>query len=148
MAKLVTMVSVCVLAAAFGCGGDSKKETTTTTTTTETTEDTTENKEPDVEISEDSLTEIDAMLKRKRDSVSRCFSEALKAKEVTKKDRGTVLVHFTIGTEGKATSSRIGEHKIDSKVLHSCILGKVNRWTFPKLPKELKYSYSFGFAYF
>ncbi len=150
MAKWVTMVSVCVLATALGCGGDSKKETDTTPTTTTTTgdDDDSEKTEPVVEISEDKLTEIDAMLKRKRDSVSRCFGEALKANDVTKKDRGTIVVHWTIGTDGKAKDSRVGEARIKSKVLHNCVLEKLNRWQFPTLPKELKYSYSFGFAYF
>lgn len=146
MVKLAQVLSVCVLVTALGCGGgDKKKETTPTATNS--TDDPAPKPRP-VEISSDKLTEIDALLKRKRDTVTRCFAEAMEAKEVTKNDRGSVTVHFTIGMEGKATAARIGEHTIKSAVLHQCVLTRVKRWSFPVLPKPLDYSYSFGFAPF
>lgn len=148
--KLVSLIISISAVAAFACGGgDKAKKDTTTTTTTGDGNGTGEKEDPPlVEITEDKLTEIKSMLKRKRDSVTKCFGEAMKAKELTKNDRGSITVLFTISTDGKAINARVGETTIKSETLNKCVLIRLRRWEFPTLPKELQYSYRFGFASF
>jgi|GEM_PF-6968440 len=149
MAKWLTFISVCVMAAALGCGGGSKKEKPTTPTTTSSdADDSTETTQPKPEVTELQLTEIQSMLNRKRLTVSRCFGVALKAGEVNKTDSGYVTVMFNIGTDTKAHDAHVSQATIKSKALSKCVLEHFSLWTFPKLPKQLPYSYRFTFKYF
>ena len=89
--------------------------------------------------------EIQHLFDRRRAMVSRCFSTAIDAGELTDDDRGYVTIMLQIDEQGRAQNARVEESTLDSQHLHGCILDHVRKWEFGSLPRTIEYSYSYQF---
>lgn len=91
--------------------------------------------------------EIQRFFDRKRNYMTRCFTEAIDAGEVDKRTTaGRATVVMTINKRGQPTKVRISQMQPKSAYLEKCIIENVEKWTITTLPKPLDYSYTFGFG--
>ncbi len=128
--------------AASACGGGSKKKVEEPTPV-DAEPVATEDDEP--VVSDQQYMEIKAFFDRKRRIVARCFGDAMDAGEVDKNAKGRVTVKVTIGKDGTLSDVSITHSNLKSKLLETCIVGKVRKWTVVTLPKAIDYTYMFGF---
>jgi hypothetical protein len=94
------------------------------------------------------MDEIKTALDRKRNAATRCLTEAIDAGELDKNARGAVTVGFVIAPSGQPRDVQVLEASIDSKLLHGCVTDLVSGMTFPELPHDLDWSYTFAFEAF
>jgi hypothetical protein len=99
--------------------------------------------EPDVMIPEHRWVEIEHLFERRRPIISRCFSQAIDAGELSDDDTGYLTIGLTITEEGRAVDLEISESTLDSKHLHDCALTRVSEWDFGPLPRSTPYSFSY-----
>jgi hypothetical protein len=93
----------------------------------------------------ETLDRIKELLDSKRITMSRCLSDAADAGKVGKNAKGKVTVEFVISTSGKPKDVKIGSSSVNSKVVEDCVVGKVEAMAFPEVPKDLDWSYTYGF---
>lgn len=94
------------------------------------------------------LEQIQNELDRKRGVATRCLTDAVDAGEADKNARGKIVVEFLIQRSGKATNVEIVKSSIESQVLESCIVDLITKISFPDIPKDLDWSYTFAFEAF
>ncbi|MCX4240670.1 AgmX/PglI C-terminal domain-containing protein [Paraliomyxa miuraensis] len=58
-----------------------------------------------------------------------CYNEGLQRNEDL---AGRVAIQFTVGKEGKVTSSHVSEDSLDDEAVSSCMAEAVGRWMFPR----------------
>jgi len=91
------------------------------------------------------LDRIKEALDAKRVVMSRCLSDAVDAGQAQKSAKGEVTVNFVITPEGKATQVKVGKSTVGSKAVDECVIAKVGQIVFPEVPKNLDWSYTYGF---
>jgi len=94
------------------------------------------------------LEQIQNELDRKRGVATRCLTDAVDAGEADKNAHGKIVVEFLIQRSGKATNVEIVKSSIKSQVLESCIVDLITKISFPDIPKDLDWSYTFAFEAF
>ncbi len=94
------------------------------------------------------MDEIKTALDRKRNAATRCLTEAIDAGELDKNARGALTVGFVIASSGQPRDVQVLEASLDSKLLHGCVTDLVSSMTFPQLPHDLDWSYTFAFEAF
>ena len=104
--------------------------------------------EGDVLIPEEKFVEIQALFDRKQPIVSRCFPRAVEAGELPEDAVGYVTVGLVITRSGQPTNVRVLETSLQSELLNECVTGRVSKWDFTTLPKDLEYSYTYQFEKF
>lgn len=81
--------------------------------------------------------------------LSNCYGQALMEKKSAKL-AGAVLIRFTIGPDGRATSPAVVPEKssIDNKTLNQCLFAGITSWDFPVHPDglDLDTQYLFQFS--
>jgi hypothetical protein len=131
--------------AVSGCGGSSKKTTASTMpsggedATTPPTEST------GVMESAEALEGINRALDRKRPMAARCLSEVVDRKELPGSARGKMTLGFTISADGKASAVKVIKSTLESEALATCVIGIVERITFPTLDHAREWSYTYAF---
>jgi hypothetical protein len=126
----------------FACGGKPKQQDTTPPDDNGMTTpppDTSGNMVPP-----DKMDEIQKDLGRKRESASRCLSQAVDNKELPKQSKGKITLEITI-TGGKASNVKVISASLDSKTLHDCVIHQVQEIEFPQLPNPYETSYTYQF---
>jgi TonB family protein len=93
----------------------------------------------------ETLDRIKEALDAKRTVMSRCLSDAVVAGQADKGARGQVTVNFVIRPDGKATNVKVGKSTVGSKAVDECVTAKVAQISFPEVPKDLEWSYTYGF---
>lgn len=93
----------------------------------------------------ETMDEIQRTLDRKRQSMSRCLSLAVDAKELPRNAKGKVTVDLVVAPGGKASSVKITRATIESKSLDECVVSRVREIQFPEVPREIPTSYTYGF---
>jgi hypothetical protein len=93
----------------------------------------------------ETLDRIKELLDSKRITMSRCLSDAVTAGQAGKNAKGKVTVEFVISTSGQAKNVKIGSSTVKSKAVEDCVVGKVEAMAFPEVPKDLDWSYTYGF---
>ncbi len=88
---------------------------------------------------------IRMVFERKTAIVSRCYADAISAGEVKTGDRGYITVGASVEPDGKARGASILETDLNSKVLHSCVIARVESWDFPKPPVVYQTSHTYRF---
>lgn len=91
---------------------------------------------------------IQRTLDRRRAIASRCLTDAVEAGEAKKNARGKVTVNFVVTTGGKARDVSIASTSLDSEMVQQCVIELVASTTFPELPRDLDWSYTFAFEAF
>lgn len=96
-------------------------------------------------VSPEKMDEIERLLDRKSNIISKCLSKAVDAKELPKNSRGKVTLDIVISPAGKADSVKIIKASLDSQSLHGCIIEHVKEIQFPDLPKPYPTSHTYAF---
>jgi len=89
--------------------------------------------------------EIQRMFERKRNTVSRCLSSAIDAKELPKSSRGKITLNVTVSPGGKASDVKVVHATLESQLLTECVIAKVREIVFPEVPKDYPTSYTYAF---
>ena len=92
----------------------------------------------------ETLDRIKEVLDSKRTTMSRCLTDAQNAGQAEKTAKGKITVTFVIAPSGKAKNVKIGESSINSKAVTDCVIAKVEQISFPEVPKDLDWSYTYG----
>jgi hypothetical protein len=90
------------------------------------------------------MDEVNQLLDRRRNTVSRCLSQAVEAGEAPKNAHGKITLEIKIGTDGKTTSVEVVKSQIESKEVQGCVKRKVEEIAFPQMKKPFETSYTFG----
>ncbi len=127
------------------CGGGSKKNTPSTIPGWGN-----DGTAPPVEAtgpmeSAEALDGINRALDRKRPMAARCLSEAVDRKEVSGSAHGKMTLGFTISADGKASAIKVIKSTLESEQLMACVVGVVERITFPTLGHARDWSYTYAF---
>jgi TonB family protein len=93
----------------------------------------------------DKIDEIQRLLERRRETVSRCLTFAINNKDLPKSARGRVTLAITVTPSGKADAVKVLKSSIDSKSLNDCVVGKVKETVFPEIPKSYETTYTYTF---
>jgi hypothetical protein len=93
----------------------------------------------------ETMDEIQRVLDRKRQSMSRCLALAVDNRELPRNAKGKVTVDLVIAPGGKATEVKIVRATIESKSLDDCVVSRVREIQFPEVPREVPTSYTYGF---
>lgn len=138
------VIGLAVAAALGACGGGGKKE--------ETVPDDDGGGEEVVDdggmIPPERMDEITNDLNRKRQSASRCLTEAIDAGEADKNSRGKITLEFVIAASGKAKDISVVKATLKSKMVQDCVIELLSKMDFGALPRDLDWSYSFAFEAF
>jgi hypothetical protein len=140
---MVKHVLVCMLMVA-ACGGGKKGTTTPDDTSTGTQTVQNDTGASDM-VSPETMDEIQRLLKRKGDAVSRCLAFAIDNKELPKSSKGKITLGISISRAGKPEDIKVIKASIESKSLTDCVLGKVREIQFPEVPKTYETTYTYGF---
>ncbi len=141
------IVTVLVLVAALGaCGGGGGK-----TEETIPDEGDGEEVEPDDDggmIPPERMDAITNDLNRKRQTASRCLTEAIDAGDADKNSRGKITLEFVIAASGKPRDISVVNATLKSKMVQDCVVELVGNMDFGALPRDLDWSYTFAFEAF
>jgi hypothetical protein len=98
--------------------------------------------------SPETLQEIQSDLDRKRDPATRCLTNAIDGGDVDKNAHGSIAVDFVITPDGHAKNVTITKSTIDAQSVQDCVKKLVENISFPSVPKDLDWSYTFAFEAF
>jgi len=90
------------------------------------------------------MEEVNQLLDRRRNIVSRCLSTAVEAGNAPKNARGKITLEIKIGGDGKATSVQVIKSSIESPEVQGCVKRKVEEIAFPQLNKPFETSYTYA----
>ena len=90
------------------------------------------------------MDEVNNLLDRRRNIVSRCLSQAVENGNAPKNARGKITLEIKIGTDGKATSVEVVKSSIDSTEVQGCVKRKVEEIAFPQMNKPFETSYTYA----
>lgn len=93
----------------------------------------------------DKIDEIRKSLDRKRPVVARCLASAIDNQELPRSASGKITLDIVISPAGKAESVKVTRSTLVSKLLESCVIGRVQEIAFPELPRVFETSYTYGF---
>lgn len=97
-------------------------------------------------ISAEDLEAVSLYFERKRTVVSRCFSDAMDAREVPEGVRELYLtVTVTVHPDGKARDARFSDATVKSETIESCVREHIGKWTLPEVSQSFEYSHRYGF---
>lgn len=147
MTKMKTSLLLLVVLAAAACGSKNKNNAEeggggATIDPNATTGDTTDRSGEQVDPVK--MDEVNQLLDRKRQIMSRCLSMAVEAGDAPKNARGKITLAIKIGADGKATSVEVIKASIESKQVHGCVIRKVEEITFPQMGKPFETSYTYA----
>jgi hypothetical protein len=91
------------------------------------------------------MDEIERLLDRKSNIISKCLARAVDNKELPRNSRGKVTLDIRISPAGKADTVKIINASLDSNSLHECIIEHVKEIQFPQLPKPYPTSHTYAF---
>jgi len=93
----------------------------------------------------ETMDRIKEALDSKRVTMSRCLSDAQTSGNAEKNAKGVVTVEFVITTSGKPRDVKVGKSTVQSKAVDQCVVAHVEQMAFPTVPKDLPWSYTYGF---
>ena len=146
MRKAERFLLVMILAAA-ACGGGKKSSTTDEVTSADEG-----GGDEEVDEGENSnmcppevMDSVQQTLQRRRATVARCLTDAVNAGTAPKNARGSVLLSFVIGTDGKARDIKVVKSTVQNEGVESCVVGKVAEIEFEACPSDLDWSHTYAF---
>ncbi len=80
--------------------------------------------------------------------LSNCYGQALMG-QGSAKLKGTVMVEFSIGPDGKAFSPKVVEEKstLQNSTLNQCLFAGITSWDFPVHPKGMDLAIRYPFKF-
>ena len=137
MAKQLILVSVFLAA----CGGGKKaaEEPTERAAPVEAADQSGEMIPPET------MDEIQHMLARKQNIMSRCLADAVDSKELPKNSRGKITLEIVIAPSGAPEKVAVISSTLESAKLQTCVTGHIKSITFPQIPRTYPTSYTYAF---
>jgi hypothetical protein len=89
------------------------------------------------------MDEVNQLLDRRRNIVSRCLSQAVEAGNAPKNAHGKMTLEIKIAN-GKATSVQIVKSSIESQEVQGCVKRHVEEIAFPQMKKPFETSYTYA----
>jgi hypothetical protein len=129
-----------VTALVASCGGKPAPATPASTEVTGARSD-----DGEAMVPPDTIDEIQRILDRKRQSMSRCLALAVDNKELPRNAKGKVTVELVIAPGGRASGVKIARASIESRSLDDCVISRVKEIQFPDVPRAFPTSYTYGF---
>jgi hypothetical protein len=96
-------------------------------------------------VSPEKMDEINRLLDRKSNIISKCLSKAVDNKELPKNSHGKITLDIIISPAGKADQVKVIKASLDSASLHECVITHVKDIQFPTIPKPLPTSHTYAF---
>jgi hypothetical protein len=90
------------------------------------------------------MDEVNHLLDRKRQIVSRCLSMAVEAGNAPKNARGKIVLSIKIGTDGRTTDVAVIKSSFESTEVQGCVKRKVEDITFPQMKRPYETSYTYA----
>lgn len=90
------------------------------------------------------MDEVNHLLDRKRNIVSRCLSMAIENGSAPKNARGRIVLAIKIAPSGRTSSVEVIKSGIESPEVQGCVKRKVEDITFPQMTKEFETSYTYA----
>jgi hypothetical protein len=135
---------VAVVAMAIGCGGH-KSQPAAPSGGDEGGGEASASSGDDGMIPPETFDRINEALDGKKLVVSRCLSDAVTAGQADKGARGKVTLEFVVAPGGKAKDVKVQQSTVKNKAVEDCVVAKVEEIGFPDVPKDVEYSYTYGF---
>ena len=89
--------------------------------------------------------EVQAVIRANLNQIRHCYEQLLQR---APNSNGKIKVDFTVGTNGRVTSTGIVSSTISDAVMQGCVSDKIRRWAFPKprgnMPVSVKYPFVFN----
>jgi hypothetical protein len=142
-----SLTLIIALLGAAACGGGGKKDDTGPDETTGDDDSSADDGSGDM-VSGETLEEIQHSLDRKRTAATRCLTKAIDGGEADKNSAGKITLVFVITPSGKATDIKVQKSTIDSQQFLHCVVDVVGSISFPEIPKNMDWSYTYGFEAF
>lgn len=101
--------------------------------------------EGEAALTSEQLEEVQRTVRNGMDSINSCFAEEME-RQKNQKLSGKVTVKILISTDKKASQVLIGEHTLNSPILHECIVQTIRSWEFPLLSSPAWFTYPFEFS--
>jgi hypothetical protein len=146
MLRVALIVSTSVALAA--CGGKGKKEDTGPEEDNGGGGAVVDDPGSDGMTPPDKLDQIRNLLDRKRNTASRCVEQAIDGGDPMKSTTGKVTLQFVIARSGHARDISVVRASATSERLQSCLVDLVSKISFPEIPQDLDWSYTFAFEAF
>lgn len=89
------------------------------------------------------MDEVNHLLDRKRQIMSRCLSTAVENGNAPKNARGKITLAIKIANT-RATSVEVVQSSIESKEVQGCVKRKVEEMTFPQMKHPFETSYTYA----
>lgn len=77
------------------------------------------------------VNEILKVIRANLNQIRHCYEQALQRKPNLS---GRIKTVFTIDSSGRVQTVTVADSTIDDMVMRGCVTGKIQRWSFPKLP--------------
>jgi hypothetical protein len=94
------------------------------------------------------LEEIQNDLDRKSNVATRCLTDAIDSGEVDKDTKAKITLDFVIQPSGKARDINVARSSIEAQSFQDCVIEVVAGISFPNVPKDLDWSYTYAFESF
>ena len=96
-------------------------------------------------IPPEKMDEIQSMLARKQNIMSRCLADAVDAKELPKNSRGKITLEIVIAPSGAPEKVAVINSTLESEKLKDCVMGHIKSITFPQIPRTYPTSFTYAF---
>ena len=89
--------------------------------------------------------EVQAVIRANLNQIRHCYEQLLQR---APNSTGKIKANFTVGTNGRVTSTGIESSTISDAVMQGCVADKIRRWAFPKprgnMPVTVTYPFVFN----
>jgi hypothetical protein len=96
------------------------------------------------QVSPEKMDEVNQLLMRKNQIISRCLSTAVEAGEAPKGTHGKITLEIVIAASGHVEKVDVVKTSIQAKSVEGCVKQHVEDIAFPQLPKTYETSYTYA----
>lgn len=96
------------------------------------------------QVAPETMDQVNQLLMRKNQIVSRCLSTAVEAGEAPKGTHGKITLEIVIAPSGHVTKVDVVKTSIPAKSVEGCVKGHVEEIAFPTMPKTYETSYTYA----
>lgn len=97
-------------------------------------------------VSPECVDEVSHLFARKRPAISVCYSDAVQAGKLSRKQGGRVAVQAKISPAGRATHVEIMDSStLKSDIVNECIITMIKSWDIPKPNVTFEFTFAYDF---
>ncbi|WP_428263856.1 hypothetical protein [Haliangium sp.] len=130
---------------AFGCSGKDGGEARAPAPVVDDSDD--DNEPTETLIPPEEYDRVHLYFERKRNVITRCFTDAIEAGEIPSNAvKAFLSVTVTVVPGGKVTNINFTETAAGSALLERCARGHIESWVLPEVSQSFDYSHRYGFS--